>query len=390
MEEALILPFESEDVAAVRDTVRTMARETVPAYQKESYFSTVPRPLFAELAKLGLTGLSIDEENGGTMAPAPTVAAVMEELARVDLGPAIFLSVHLMVAGLLRRFGAAEQRASWLPKLARGEWLGAYALTEPSAGSDAAQLKTTARPHGDGFVLTGDKCYITSAGFADLYLVFARTGSTPGGDSISAFVVLKDTPGLSISPPEKKMGCELSPIASLRFDNAFVPASHLVGTQNGGYRIALAGLAAGRINIAACANGLAITALELALRHLQDRSQFNQKLIAFQGLQFMLADMRMKLDAARLLVQRAAYTLQHRPDAPENRLYPAIAKCFATDSAMSITTDAVQLLGGAGYIQEYGVEKLMRDAKMLQIVEGTNQIQRMLIARQMAASSDRE
>jgi len=382
--EGLGLPFESEDVAAIRATVRSMALETVPKFQNESHYGSLPRPLFSALAALGLTGLSIQEEHGGSLASPPTIAAVMEELARVDLGPAIFLSVHLMVSGLLRRFASKDQSAAWLPKLASGEWLGAYALTEPSAGSDAAQLKTVAKAKGDGFLLTGDKCYITSAGFADLYLVFARTGNSSGGDAISAFAIPKDTKGLTVSSPEKKMGCELSPIASLRFDDAFVPHSQLVGPLNGGYRIALAGLAGGRINIAACANGLSMTALELAMKHLQERSQFNQKLIGFQGLQFMLADMRMKLDAARLLTQRAAYVLEHHPDAKENRLYPSLAKCHATDNAMSITTDAVQLLGGAGYIKEYGAEKLMRDAKMLQIVEGTNQIQRMLIARQMA------
>jgi alkylation response protein AidB-like acyl-CoA dehydrogenase len=306
----------------------------------------------------------------------------MEELAAVDLGPAIFVSVHAMVCGLIAKFGSSAQCAEILPPLAAGKQLAAFALTEPSAGSDAGSLKTEAMPHGDGYILRGEKCYITSAGYADLYLVFARTA--PGGSAgVTAFLVPANSTGLTISPPEKKMGCELSPIASLSLDGVTVPSSAVLGELHGGFKVAMGGLAGGRVSIAACANGLARSALERATAHLKEREQFGKKLAEFQGLQFMLADMRMKLEAAQLLTWQAAHEIDADPSRRQIRLYASAAKCFATDAAMSITTDAVQLFGGAGYIREYQVERLMRDAKMLQIVEGANQLQRELIAREM-------
>lgn len=378
--------FDTDELREIRLSVRRLAEREVPRYQTEAYYNTVPRPLFGSLAELGLAGLAIPEEFGGIGAGATTSMVIMEELAAVDLGPAIFTSVHAMTCGLVNAFATPEQKSRYLPKMARGEYLGAFALTEPSAGSDASALKTTARQTASGFILNGDKCYITSAGFADLYLVFARTSEAPGGAGISAFIVEATTPGLTISKPERKMGCELSPIASLNFNDALVPESQLLGPLHGGYKVALSGLAGGRISIAACANGISRTALDLAVSHLREREQFGQRMIDFQGLQFMLADMRMKLEAAQLLTYQAARTLESDPKARENRVYPPMAKCFATDAAMSITTDAVQLFGGAGYIKDYPVERLMRDAKMLQIVEGANQLQRVLIAREMAGS----
>jgi alkylation response protein AidB-like acyl-CoA dehydrogenase len=310
----------------------------------------------------------------------------MERLAMHDLGPAIFVSVHAMVAGLIARFGTDDQKQSILPELASGAKLAAFALTEPHAGSDAGALSTEAVKVDGGYKLKGQKCYITSAGFADLYLVFARTAAE-SGSKISAFVVPNGIPGLDIGKPEKKMGCELSPIASMFFDDAFIPDSSLMGPLHGGFKVALSGLAGGRVSIAACANGVAAQALTIAVAHLKERKQFGQALIHFQGLQFMLADMHMKLEGARLLTRRGAEDIdaEKRGDKSVNtRLSSSTAKCFATDAAMSITTDAVQLLGGAGYIKEYTVEKLMRDAKMLQIVEGANQLQRMLIARELS------
>lgn len=379
--------FDTPELREIRLSVRRLAESECPKYRTEEHYNTVPRPLLRSLAELGLAGLSVPEELGGIGAGPLTSMVVMEELAAVDLGPAIFISVHAMTCGLINAYGTAEQKARYLPKMATGEILGAFALTEPSAGSDAAALKTVARRVGGDFKLSGEKCYITSGGFAQVYVTFARTGDAPGGAGISAFIVEADTPGLSISKPERKMGCELSPIASLTFDDAAVSGEHLLGSIDRGYNVALSGLAGGRINIAACANGLSRTALGLAVAHLKEREQFGQKMINFQGLQFMLADMRMKLEAAELLTYQAARTLELTPKARENRVYPPMAKCFATDGAMSITTDAVQLLGGAGYIKEYEVERLMRDAKMLQIVEGANQLQRVLIAREMAADS---
>jgi alkylation response protein AidB-like acyl-CoA dehydrogenase len=375
--------FEADPL--VLETVERVSASVIPRYQNESYYNTVPRELFSSLCEAGLGGLAIPEQYGGIAASATTCAAVFETMSKYDLGPAIFVSVHTMVAGLISRFANDDQKSSILPKLVSGEYLAAFALTEPHAGSDAAALSTEAKPDGDHFVLRGNKCYITSAGFADLYLVFARTPKDTGTE-ISAFLVPAETPGLSVGKPEKKMGCELSPIASLFFEDARVPASALLGPLHEGFKVALSGLAGGRVNIAACANGVAATAIALAVTHLKERRQFGHALAEFQGLQFMIADMYCKLRAAQLLTLDAARELdaqRHGTSALNTKLSSSVAKCFATDAAMSITTDAVQLLGGAGYIKEYSVERLMREAKMLQIVEGANQVQRMIIAREL-------
>lgn len=376
----------SLSIDELRISVRTIAQREIPAFQTEQWYGSFPEPLFRDIfADAGLTGGAISNEYSGLGLTSAHCIAIMEELAAVDLGPAIFLSVHYMVSGLIERFGTPDQKARLLPRLASGELLGAFALTEPSAGSDASNLTTSFTKHGSDYILNGEKCYITSAGWADIYVVFAREAGTKGSEGISALIVEKSSSKeLNIGKPEKKLGCELSPIASLNFDNLAVPRSNLLGEERRGYSVALSGLAGGRINIAACANGLSRTAIRLALDHLCERSQFGQKLIEFQGLQFMLADMQIKYEAAKALTERAAQALANcKLDRSAQRMQPSIAKCFATDAAMSITTDAVQLLGGAGYIKEYGVERLMRDAKMLQIVEGTNQIQRSLIAREL-------
>lgn len=382
---ASAMTFSSVD-PLVLEAVEAVCSSEIPKYQNDTFYNSVPRPLFQSLCAAGLGGLSVPEELGGVGASAATTAAVFEAIARHDLGPAIFISVHAMVCSLINRHGSEEQRATILPTLASGASLAAFALTEPGAGSDAAALTTTATPRDGGFTLRGEKCYITSAGFADLYLVFARSDSSTKSE-ISAFLVPSSAPGLSISKPERKMGCELSPIASLRFDELFVESSALLGPLHEGFKVALSGLASGRVNIAACANGLSRAALDCAQKHLTERKQFGKQLAEFQGLQFMLADMYSSLQAARLLTQQAATDIDSERaggnSGTNSRLSSSVAKCFATDAAMQITTNAVQLLGGAGYIKEYHVERYMRDAKMLQIVEGTNQIQRMIIAREL-------
>jgi len=378
---------DSDEELEIRESVRRLAEREIPKYQNERFYGSTPRELFQSFASLGLTGLAVEEHWGGNQAGAVTTSIVMEETARVDLGPAIFLSVHNMVCGLINRFGSQKQKSEYLPKLSNGELLAAYALTEPSAGSDAAALKTSFRCESDQYVLNGEKCYISSAGWADLYVVFARSGNAADESSpqISAFLVPGRTAGLSVAPPEKKMGCELSPIASMNFQEMKLPAEALLGTMQRGYAIALSGLEGGRINIASCANGISRACIERALAHLKERQQFGKRLIEFQGLQFMLADMQMKLAASLALTRQAAQELDQRRQQPGNErsALASVAKCFASDCAMQIATDAVQLLGGAGYIKEYQVERYMRDAKMLQIVEGTNQIQRVLIAREM-------
>lgn len=392
---------DTDTLNSLRDTVRNVICAAADHLSEAKQSGESPRELFEKLAAHGLSGIAVSEKWGGSAIGSYGAAVVMEELAAVDLGAAIFISVHAMVCRLIERAGNDAQCSALLPRLARGEMLAAFALTEPTAGSDAAALKTRATRVKGGYTLKGEKCYITSAGFADLYLVFALTEDVAvpevtapkiAGENaqISAFLLERNLPGLSFGKPEKKMGCERSPIASVYFADVFVPDDRLLGDLGTGYRLALAGLDGGRVNVAACANGLAREALQRALTHLKSREQFGQPLIEFQGLQFMLADMSMRLDAARLLTTRAAEALDAGESAAvDRRRFASAAKCFATDSAMSITTDAVQLLGGAGYIRDYVVERLMRDAKMLQIVEGTNQIQRAIIARELQKLSAR-
>ncbi|MCB0359159.1 MAG: acyl-CoA dehydrogenase family protein [Bdellovibrionales bacterium] len=363
-------PFELRELAS---TARKFA---------EARLGTVgfQREHFNDMGELGLAGMCLDEAVGGSSFDSLSIAATIFEIARVQLGPAIYLSVHQMVSKLIQNYWEAPDKQSLLSELAAGTKLGAYCLTEASAGSDASSLKTTARQESSGdWLLNGEKIYITSAGLADVYLVFART-SDSARSSITAFLVTKESRGIEFGPAERKMGAEGSPIGSVLLRDCRVPADRVVGGVGEGYRIALSGLNGGRINIAAAACGLSSAAITLARSHLSERSQFGSPLKDFQGLQFMIAEMAMKLRAAVLVTRDAAGELDRAPTVN----WPAsIAKCFASDRAMEITTDAVQLFGGAGYLADYKVEQLMRDAKMLQIVEGTNQIQRVLIARSL-------
>lgn len=378
------MSLNTAEIDNIRQSIRRFAASVSDIKQWDNG-KVFPRALFGKLAELGVTAISIGEQYGGLNGGAELSAAVSEELSRINLGPAIFISVHNMAAGIVNRHGEQALKERVLPALAAGQALGAFALTEPGAGSDAAALTTTARKEGDDYLLSGEKCYITSAGFADYYVTFAKVESL-GARSITAFLLGKELAGITFSPPEKKMGCELSPIASMKLDNCRVPASHRLGAEGEGYAIALSALGGGRINIAAAANGISSAAISAALHHLKDRRQFGRALIEMQGLQFMLADMQIKLDAARLLTWRAAALADGTIKEGNPREASAAAKCFATDAAMAITTDAVQLLGGAGYLADYQVERMMREAKMLQIVEGTNQIQRMIIAKEMINS----
>ncbi len=368
---------DSLELRQTADTVRRFAESELTHTAGEPF--PYRREIFTRMGELGLTAMSIGEQFGGSALGPLAIAATIFEVSRIQVGPAIYLSVHLMVSRLLGDFYEGKDKPALLQSLASGKKLAAYCLTEAQAGSDAAALKTRALKKGAEWILDGEKVYISSAGLADTYLVFARTGGDGPGD-ISAFVVDRNAPGISFGKHEKKMGGEGSPIGSVSFENCRVPESALVGAPGQGYRIALSGLSGGRVNIAACSCGVSSRALERAVTHLKERRQFGKPLAQFQGLQFMVADMAMKLRASILLAHDAAAQLAR---GETDRAPASLAKCFASDSAMSITTDAVQLLGGAGYIAEYEVERLMRDAKMLQIVEGTNQIQRILIARSL-------
>jgi alkylation response protein AidB-like acyl-CoA dehydrogenase len=360
-------------------------RPTVADAERDAHF---PRAEFRTLGKAGLLSLPYPEEYGGGGQPYETYLQVVEELATAWLAVGLGVSVHTLSCFPIAMAGTPEQRARWLPDMLGGDLLGAYCLSEPGSGSDAAALATRAVADGAGFVIDGVKAWTTHGGQADFYTLFARTSGDPDGPArsrgISCFHVPAGTPGVSAAPPEHKMGMRSSPTAQVRFESARVPAGQLVGEPEQGFRIALAALDAGRLGIAACATGVAQAALDCAVSYAAQRTQFGRPVIAFQGLQFMLADMATAVAAARALYLTAA----RRKDAglPYGS-QAAMAKLLATDTAMRVTTDAVQVLGGYGYVEDFPAERLMREAKVLQIVEGTNQIQRMVIGRQLTETA---
>ncbi len=337
-----------------------------------------PRELAQPMAELGLAGLVIPEEYGGSALSRLTGALIYEQLAQAEMATAVWLSVHNMVAGLIARFGDDEQRQRWLPRMASGQALGAFSLSEAHAGSDATNIRATARREGEYYVLNGSKYWVTSAGVADLYAVMLRTDAEAGSRGISTFIVERDTPGFSIGKLERKKGLRSSPTGELLFEQCRIPASHRLGAEGDGVTIALSALDGGRVNIGAIAVGVAQAALDVAVRYAGERLAFGKPIGAFEGIQFMLADMAMKTQAARLLVYEAAWKMDN---GEASSSAAAMAKCFATDTAMAVTTDAVQTLGGAGYVSDWPVERYMRDAKVGQIFEGANQIQRIVIAR---------
>jgi alkylation response protein AidB-like acyl-CoA dehydrogenase len=353
--------------------------EAAPAAEEYEARGEDPAPLYVKLAELGLTGIPFPEEYGGGGQPYSTYLLVIEEIAASYLALAIGLSVHTLCAFAVNQFGTDAQKKEVLTKLAGGEWFGAYSLSEAGSGSDAAALVTKAVPTEDGYRLSGSKVFCTRGAEADVVLVMARTG---GKDSngISAFLVEHDTPGFSGSKKEDKMGWRSSPTWALSFDDARVPASALLGDEGRGLPIALASLDSGRLGVAACAVGLAQAAFDRALAFTTEREQFGAPVAHNEGVQFMLADMATQIEAGRRLYRYAA---RLRDNGDDYSLQAAQAKLFCTDAAMRVTTDAVQLHGGYGYITDYPVERYMREAKALQIVEGTNQIQRYVIGRKL-------
>jgi alkylation response protein AidB-like acyl-CoA dehydrogenase len=340
-----------------------------------------PTPLFRQLAELGLTGISFPEKFGGGGQPYLTYLVVIEEIARAYLALAIGLSVHTLCASAVHSFGTEQQWKEILAPLAAGEWFGAYALSEPGAGSDAASLRTKAIADGGVYRLSGSKVFCTRGAEADVVLVMARTGGD-GAGGISAFLVPRSTPGFSAIKKEDKLGWRSSPTWALSFEDAALPADHRLGEEGQGFKIALASLDSGRLGIAACSIGLAQAAFDEAVTFTGDRQQFGAPVSTHQGVQFMLADMATQIEAGRSLYRHAA---RLRDAGEDYSLQAAQAKLFCSDVAMHVTTDAVQLHGGYGYISEYPVERFMREAKGLQIVEGTNQIQRLVIGRKIAS-----
>ncbi|MEU7470960.1 acyl-CoA dehydrogenase family protein [Streptomyces sp. NPDC044984] len=369
-------------ISLVRDIAQ---REVAPRAAEEEDAGRFPRELFTLLSESGLLGLPYDAEYGGGDQPYEVYLQVLEELAAARLTVGLGVSVHTLASYALAAYGAKEQRAGHLPAMLGGGLLGAYCLSEPASGSDAASLRTKAVRDGDDWVITGTKAWITHGGIADFYTVMARTGEE-GPRGITAFLVPGDAEGLSAAVPEKKMGMKGSPTAQVHLDGVRVPDARRVGEEGQGFAIALSALDGGRLGIAACAIGLAQAALDEALGYAAERRQFGRPIADFQGLRFMLADMATQIEAGRALYLAAARLRDAgRPFAKQ----AAMAKLHCTDTAMRVTTDAVQILGGYGYTADFPAERYMREAKVLQIVEGTNQIQRMVIARHLVGPETR-
>ncbi|MGP3950671.1 acyl-CoA dehydrogenase family protein [Streptomyces sp. 7N604] len=369
---------EARDLFAL---VRELAqREIAPKAAEQEDAGHFPREVFSLLSESGLLALPYDEEYGGGDQPYEVYLQVLEELATARLTVGLGVSVHTLACHALAAFGTKEQRAEHLPGMLGGGLLGAYCLSEPASGSDAASLRTRAVRDGDDWVIDGTKAWITHGGIADFYTVLARTGGE-GARGITAFLVPGDAPGLAAAAPERKMGLKGSPTAQLHFDGVRVSDARRLGDEGQGFAIALDALDSGRLGIAACAVGVAQAALDEALAYVGERRQFGRPIADFQGLRFMLADMATQIAAGRALYLAAARLRDAgRPFSKE----AAMAKLFCTDAAMRVTTDAVQLLGGYGYTADFPVERYMRETKVLQIVEGTNQIQRMVVARHLA------
>jgi len=372
-----VLP--SSEAADLVELARTLAaKELAPNVDEAEAEGRFPREIFRILGRAGLLGLPYPEEVGGGGQPYEVYLQVLEELASVWASVAVGVSVHTLACFGLATYGTPEQR-KWLPDLLGGEKLGAYCLSEPHAGSDPAAMTTRAVRDGDHYVITGAKAWTTHGGHADFYQVMARTSSERTG--ISCFFVPADTPGLSVDPPERKMGLTGSATATVRLDGVRIPVTNRIGEEGQGLRIALSALDAGRLGIAAVATGLAQGALDRAVAYARERETFGKPIIEHQGLAFLLADMEAAVQTARAMTLQAA----RRKDLglPYTR-EAAIAKLVATDNAMRVTTDAVQVFGGYGYTKDFPVERYMREAKVMQIFEGTNQIQRIVISRQLA------
>ncbi|WP_029422240.1 acyl-CoA dehydrogenase [Alicyclobacillus macrosporangiidus] len=366
----------------MRQLVRSFARDVIaPRASEIDRTDQFPRDLIRQMGELGLMGLPIPEVYGGVGADYLSYILAIEEISYVSASVGVILAVHTSVGTFpILYFGTEAQRQRYLPKLASGEWVAAFALTEPDAGSDAAAIRTRAVRDGDDYVINGNKVFITNASDADLFCVFAVTDTRRGSRGLTAFLVERGTPGLVIGRKLEKMGLNGSGTCELVFEDMRVPAENRLGQEGEGFSIAMRLLDGGRIGIAAQGLGIARAAFDAAHAYVRRRRQFGQEVFQFQGVQFMLADMATKIEAARWLVYHAA---QMRQDGQPCTREASMAKLFATDTAMQVTTDAVQLFGGYGYVKEYPVERYMRDAKVTQIYEGTNQIQRVVIARHL-------
>jgi len=371
----------TDEQRLIRKAARDFAsKELAPNTREWEETHTFSRKVFDRMGELDFAGLYVPEEYGGTGVGRLTAAVVFEELAKGCFATAVYVSVHNMVTNLIYQYGNEEQWERWVTPLATGKMLAAYSLTEADAGSDAAALGCRAVRTEGGYVVNGTKLYVTSGGVADIYAVMVRTDDAQKARGISTIVVEKGTPGLSYGPSEAKMGLNASPTTELIFNDCFIPAENLIGGEGEGFNIALGALNGGRINIGACSVGLAQQAFDYSLTYAHKRQQFGKPIVSFQGLQFLFSDLATRIEAARLMVYRAASLMDEgQPCVAE----AAMGKLFATDMAMKVTTEAVQVLGGYGYMRSYPVEMYMRFAKIGQIFEGTNQIQRVVISREL-------
>ena len=371
----------SEDQRAFQSLAADFAREQMaPHAQAWDEDSVFPVETLRAAAALGFGGLYVREDVDGTGLSRLDAALVLEQLAGACTSTAAFISIHNMAAWMIDAFGDDAQRRRFLPELCSMARFASYCLTEPGAGSDAASLRTRAQRDGDDYVLNGTKAFISGGGVSDVYVVMARTGSDgPGG--ISCFAIEKDTPGLSFGAQEKKLGWHSQPTAQVIFEDCRVPLENRIGPEGSGFKIAMAGLDGGRINIGACSLGAAQTCLERTLRYMSERRQFGAALAEFQALQFKVADMATELEAARLMIYRAAFSLDAK--AVNATRMAAMAKRYATDAGFRIVNEALQLHGGYGYLRDYEIERFLRDVRVHQILEGTNEIMRVIIARSL-------
>jgi alkylation response protein AidB-like acyl-CoA dehydrogenase len=371
----------TEDQRAIQEAARAFAEaELAPhsaRWDEEKHF---PVDVMKAAAEMGFCGIYAGEEHGGMALGRVEAAVIFEELSRGDVSVAAFISIHNMATWMIDGFGSDDLRARYVPSLVSMERIASYCLTEPGSGSDAAALRTTGVKDGDHYVLNGSKAFISGAGTSDIYVVMARTGGE-GAKGISAFVVDKDAPGLSFGAQEKKMGWNAQPTAIVQFDDCRVPAANLLGKEGDGFRYAMMGLDGGRLNIAACSLGGARLALETAQEYVASRKQFGKALAEFQNTQFKLADMATQLDAARLMVLRGAWAID--TGHAEKTKWCAMAKRLATDSCFQIADEALQLHGGYGYLKDYPLERIVRDLRVHRILEGTNEIMRVITAREM-------
>jgi len=371
----------SEDQRAVQETARQFAADRfAPEAARWDAQEIFPVDALRAAAALGFAGIYVRDDMGGSDLSRLDATVVFEELAAGCTSTAAYLSIHNMASWMIDHFGTEAQRRQWLPKLTTMEHFASYCLTEPGSGSDAGSLRTRARREGDHYIVDGTKAFISGAGTAEVYVVMVRTGGE-GPKGISTLVVDRNTPGLSFGKKEKKLGWNSQPTAMVIFENAKVPVANRLGAEGEGFGIAMKGLDGGRINIAACSIGAARACLDASIAHVRTRKQFGKALAEFQALQFRLADMATELEAARLMVRNAAASLDS--GAADATILCAMAKRFATDMGFNVCNEALQLHGGYGYLKDYPIERFLRDVRVHQILEGTNEIMRLIVARKL-------